>query len=40
MRGDKIRTYRERDDIATDHRTEQKVKLSFVLRGELERFVL
>ena len=40
MRGDKIRTYRERDDIATDHRTEQKVKLSFVLRGELERFML
>ena len=38
MRGDKIRTYRERDDIATDHRTEKKVKLSFILRGELERF--
>lgn len=38
MRGDKIRTYRERDDVATDHRTERKVKLSFILRGELERF--
>lgn len=38
MRGDKIRTYRERDDIATDHRTEKKVKLSFILRGELQRF--
>lgn len=38
MRGDKIRTYRERDDIATDHRNEKKVKLSFILRGELDRF--
>ena len=38
MRGDKIRTYRERDDVATDHRTEKKVKLSFILRGDLERF--
>lgn len=38
MRGDKIRTYRERDDVATDHRNEKKVKLSFILRGELERF--
>lgn len=26
------------DDVATDHRTEKKVKLSFILRGELERF--
>lgn len=40
MRGDKIRTYREKDDIATDHRQENKVKLSFILRGELERFVI
>ena len=39
MRGDKIRTYRERDDQAIDHRTEKKAKLSFILRGELERFL-
>lgn len=38
MRGDKIRTYRERDDVATDHRNEKKVKLSFIMRGEIERF--
>ena len=39
MRGDKIRTYRERDDQAVDHRTEKKVKLSFILRGDLEKFL-
>ena len=37
MRGDKIRTYRERDDIATDHRTEQKARLSQILKGDLEQ---
>lgn len=36
MRGDKVRTYRERDDIVTDHRTENKARLSLILRGDLE----
>lgn len=28
MRGDKVRTYREQDDLVTDHRTGQKQRLS------------
>ncbi|GIK74552.1 MAG: hypothetical protein BroJett021_35400 [Chloroflexota bacterium] len=35
-RGDKIRTYRERDNIATDHRTGKKARLSDVLSGRLD----
>lgn len=35
-RGDKIRTYRERDDIVTDHRTGKKARLSDVLSGRLD----
>lgn len=38
MRGDKIRTYRERDDVATDHRTGNRAKLHLVMRGEIELF--
>jgi len=33
MRGDKIRTYRERDDIVIDHRTDQKWSLGAWLKG-------
>jgi peptide chain release factor 1 len=36
MRGDKIRTYRERDDQVTDHRTGRKVRLSALERFSLE----
>lgn len=36
MRGDKIRTYRFQDNIATDHRTAKKVPLSKVLDGNFE----
>ena len=36
MRGDKIRTYREQDNIVTDHRTGKKVRLKDVLCGKLE----
>ena len=36
MRGDKVRTYRERDDIVTDHRSEIKMRLKDVRIGKLE----
>lgn len=36
MRGDKIRTYREKDNTVTDHRKEKKCRLSDVLKGNLE----
>jgi len=36
MRGDKIRTYRERDDTVTDHRSEVKLRLKDVRTGKLE----
>lgn len=36
MRGDKVRTYRVRDDRVTDHRSGKKVALAKVMRGELE----
>lgn len=36
MRGDKIRTYREQDDQAADHRTGRKARLSRVRQGQLE----
>lgn len=36
MRGDKIRTYRDQDDTATDHRSGRKARLSRVLRGQLD----
>lgn len=35
MRGDKVRTYRERDDTVTDHRSGRKARLSAVRRGDL-----
>jgi peptide chain release factor 1 len=35
MRGDKIRTYREKDDVVIDHRTNRKTRLSVVLKGDL-----
>lgn len=35
MRGDKIRTYREQDDLVTDHRSEKKVRLKSILTGDL-----
>lgn len=37
MRGDKIRTYRVRDDQATDHRTGKKARLQDVLNGRLDK---
>ena len=36
MRGDKIRTYRDRDDVVTDHRSEVKMRLRDVRSGKLE----
>lgn len=36
MRGDKIRTYRFQDDIATDHRTAKKVSLAKVMAGNFD----
>lgn len=36
MRADKIRTYREQDDLVIDHRTGAKVRLSKVRAGDLE----
>lgn len=39
MRGDKIRTYRERDDQVTDHRVGRKIRLSTLLRGDLSTLV-
>lgn len=36
MRGDKIRTYRFQDNIATDHRTNKKVSLSKVMDGNFD----
>lgn len=34
MRGDKIRTYRVRDDKVVDHRTNKKARLSSLLKGD------
>jgi peptide chain release factor 1 len=36
MRGDKVRTYRFQDDIATDHRNNKKVSLARVMAGNFE----
>ena len=36
MRGDKVRTYRVRDNIVTDHRSDRKASLRDVLAGKLE----
>jgi peptide chain release factor 1 len=36
MRGDKVRTYRDKDDVVTDHRTENKIRLKDVKLGKLE----
>ena len=33
MRGDKVRTYREKDDLVVDHRTNKKKKLSKWIKG-------
>lgn len=35
-RSDKIRTYREQDDLVTDHRTGRKVRLKEIRAGHLE----
>ena len=35
MRGDKIRTYRFQDDTVTDHRTERKINLTQVMKGNI-----
>lgn len=37
-RGDKIRTYRQQDDVAADHRSGRKVRLSDVMKGRIELF--
>lgn len=36
MRGDKVRTYRFKDNVVTDHRSERKASLRDVLAGKLE----
>ena len=35
MRGDKVRTYREKDDQVNDHRTGRSARLKNVMRGQL-----
>ena len=40
MRGDKIRTYRERDDQVTDHRSDRKARLKDVRAGNLDQFIV
>ena len=35
MRGDKVRTYREKDDTVTDHRTGKKARLKQIRQGQL-----
>lgn len=37
MRGDKVRTYREQDDVVIDHQSDRKVSLKRVQAGELQR---
>lgn len=37
MRGDKIRTYRFRDDIITDHRTGKSCTCKSFMRGDIEK---
>jgi peptide chain release factor 1 len=37
MRGDKIRTYREQDDVVSDHVSNKKANLKQVLAGGLDR---
>jgi len=39
MRGDKIRTYRVRDDVVIDHRSGTKMRLSALLTGGLDMLV-
>lgn len=36
MRGDKVRTYRFQDNIATDHRNGKKVSLSKIMEGNFD----
>ena len=35
-RGDKVRTYREQDDLVSDNRTGKRARLSSVVKGMLE----
>jgi len=35
MRGDKIRTYRQQDNTATDHRSGKKIRLSEFMKGNI-----
>lgn len=39
MRGDKIRTYREQDNVVIDHRTGRKISLSVVEDGHIDALV-
>lgn len=39
MRGDKVRTYREKDNRVIDHRTKKKCSLDRVLRGKLDKLL-
>lgn len=36
MRGDKIRTYREQDNLVINHESNKKVRLSDIKKGKLE----
>lgn len=36
MRGDKVRTYRERDNLVTNHKTLTKARYSDIMNGRLE----
>lgn len=39
MRGDKIRTYREQDDLVIDHLSNKKERLSHVLKGGIDKIL-
>ncbi len=40
MRGDKIRTYREKDDIVSDHISDTKYRLKDIRSGKLEAMLI
>lgn len=40
MRGDKIRTYREKDDTVSDHKSDTKYRLRDIRSGKLESMLI
>lgn len=37
LRGDKIRTYRVKDDLVIDHRSNKKIRLKDITRGKINK---